>query len=144
MKQLFTILFIAIYVGSAGQTWQLADPSGVRYTEPTTGTAITINKSSITITTTPEYTGISTPTYLETVIYDSLGYFIEKLIIRYPDPPSDICEKLYKYTTSMDGEFIFTIYGKIPYQQSLMCYSIIIFTYRAQQKYETFIKSILR
>ena len=56
-----------------------------------------------------------------------------------------ICKDIYNFTTNSIGEFVFTIFGTPNYQSShFIGYSIIIFTYRAQQKYEEYFKTIYR
>ena len=145
MKKLLIILFILICGVSAGQTWQPADPTGVMYFEPVTGTSITITPSFINVTTNAQYTGVHTPMKMEITAYDSIGHFDVKRTITLPCNNAEICKRIYDYTTTVTGEFIFTIFGTPKHQSSqVIGYSINIFTYRAQQKYEEYLKTIYR
>lgn len=145
MKKLLIILFILICGVSIGQTWQRVDPTGVRYFDPATGTNITITPTSIKVTTNHKYTGVYTPTRLEITTYDSIGYFNDKQVINLLCNDTAICKDIYNFTTNSIGEFVFTIFGTPDYQSShFIGYSIIIFTYRAQQKYEEYLKTIYR
>lgn len=144
MKRLIIILFILMYGVSTGQTWQPADPSGVMYFEPITGTNIIITPSSITIGTTAVYTGVHTSTGMEIIAYDSIGHFVNKWIVIPPYKDTEICRRVYDYTVTVSGELIFIIHGVPDNQTTPLCYSINIPTYRAQQKYEEYLKSIYR
>lgn len=145
MRKLLVILFILICGVSVGQIWEPADPTGVTYFEPVTGTRITITPSSINVTTTAEYTGVSTPVKMEITAYDSIGHFDGKRTISLPFDDAEICKRIDKYNTTTSGEFVFTVFGKPNYPANhLICYSVIIFTYKAQQRYEEYLKSLYR
>lgn len=145
MKKLFFILLILIFGVAMGQSWQPVNPSGIMYNETVTGTKIIITPTLINVTTTSQYTGIQMPLKLEITIYDSVGRFDDKLIIVLPCRNTMICKSLYDYATKIPGEFVFTIFGT-PKQPStqIIGYSINIFTYKSQKKYEEYIKSILK
>lgn len=144
MKKIFFILLLLIGGVAMGQVWQPADPVGAMYSEPVTGTVILMSPTTLKVTTNASYTGVDVPIYLETHIYDSIGHFIERIAIPCNNTPPDICMKLYNHTMYTNGLFVFTIYGKMPYERNTMSYSISIFTYRAQLKYENTLKNILR
>lgn len=145
MKKLLIILFIFICGVSVGQIWQPVDPTGVMYFEPTTGTRITITPSAIDVETTFDYTGVHTPVKMEITAYDSIGHFDGRRTISLPFKNEEICQRIYRYAVTTSGEFIFTIYGTPKHQSNyLICYSIVIFTYKTQQRYEEYLKSIYR
>lgn len=145
MRRILIALFVIICEVSFGQIWQPADPTGVIYFEPTTGTSITISPSAITVTTNAQYTGVYTPVKLEITAYDSIGHFDGRRTVMLPCTDTEICKRIHNYTTTISGEFVFTVFGTPEYQSShLISYSIIIFTYKAQKQYEKYLKSIYR
>ena len=145
MKKLLVILFLVLCETSLGQIWEPIKPIGVTYFEPTTGTSIVITPSTIAVTTNAQYTGVYTPVELEIAAYDSIGHFDGRRTIKLPCTDVEICKRIDKYNTTTSGEFVFTVFGKPNYPANhLICYSVIIFTYKAQQRYEEYLNSIYR
>lgn len=143
MKKLL-LVFLLLFCGVVmGQTWQPADPTGILYNEYNTGTFITITPAIINIVTTPAYSSVVNPTYFVFTVYDSIGHFVERFNVHYPDTPPEICKKIYNYITSMNGIFIFTIYGRMQHHGT-MSYSIEDCTYYTYRKQQEYIKALSR
>lgn len=143
MKKILFILLLLIGGSAMGQIWQPADPTGIIYSEYNTGTIITMTPTTINIVTTPAYSSVVNPTYFVFTVYDSIGHFVEKINREYPNVPPEVCRKIYNYITTMNGTFIFTIYGRMQYHGT-MSYSIEDYTYYTYYRQQEYIKALLR